>query len=185
MRKNIKRLIRPWYRSRIFWFGLTGVVVIFWSWADSFRFIRSAHTPDRVKRGTSVVSYLSFYSRVGILGVSYESIDYAQRSFASLPSRGFSAHAMPLSNPGWANLRKKNSSIFQNPIAFFEKVDKEIRTKYFYVAHWSLLLVYSFVWAGFYFLRIHCLRRILLGFPISRIQSAEQYVPPKSDRAGG
>ena len=32
-------MIRPWYRSRLFWLGLPGLVFLLWGWADSTRFL--------------------------------------------------------------------------------------------------------------------------------------------------
>lgn len=150
--------VRPFYRSRLFWGGLLGCLLICWSWQDSFRFVRSLHTPDRVEEGTSVAGYFSFYSRVGILGVSYERTDYAQRQNPTLPDQGFTAQSTSLSLSGWKNLREKNRGAFRFPFAFFKKTDREIETSYFYVAHWSLLLVYLVGWRGASSLRNSWLR---------------------------
>jgi hypothetical protein len=32
-------MIRPWYRSLLFWLGLPGLVFLLWGWADSTRFL--------------------------------------------------------------------------------------------------------------------------------------------------
>ena len=166
--------IRPFYRSRIFWCGLVGCLLICWSWRDSFQFVRGFHTPDRVEEGTSVASYFTFHSRVGIIGLSYESIDYAQRRDPTVPQRGFSLQSTPLGSRGWANLREKNPGPFRAPFAFFEKTDREIQTSYFYVAHWTLLLVCFGVFWGAYSLRYATLRRSISGEVVAKNNQAEQ-----------
>lgn len=163
MKSLITSSIRPFYRSRIFWCGLVGCLLICWSWRDSFQFVRALHTPDRVQEGTSIASYFSFHSRVGILGLSHEITDYAQRKNPTVPERGFSLQSTPLSSLGWTNLREKNPGPFRAPFAFIDKTDREIQTSYFYLAHWTLLLVYFCVWGGAYFLRRSRLRRSFRG----------------------
>jgi hypothetical protein len=162
----------PWYRSLIFWFGAFGVLVILWLWWDSFQFVRSLHTPDRVEPGTSIVSYFSFHSRVGVIGVSHQSIDYSQRSSTKVPDSGFTADSTPLSNPGWTKLREANPSAFPDPLAGFHTTDKEIRTSYFFVAHWFILLVYLGVWSGIFIYRRARLR--LACFPPIPVGSQEE-----------
>ena len=34
-------MIRPWYRSLLFWFGVPGLVFLFWGWQDSGKAIRT------------------------------------------------------------------------------------------------------------------------------------------------
>lgn len=177
MNENPSPTIRPWYRSLIFWLGAVGFAVVIWSWWDSFHFIRALHTPDRVEKGSKIVSYYSLHNRVGIIGVTHESIDYAQRRNGTLPDRGFSIQASPLSASGWANLRAKNSNPFQAPIAIYRKTDREIQTSYFYLAHWSFLIVYSIAWRSLYSLRTSKLRRQTIEAGHSETkQEAEQDV---------
>ena len=166
--------IRPFYRSRIFLCGLVGCLLICWSWRDSFQFVRALHSPDRVEEGSSVASYFTLHSRVGILGLSHESIDYAQRRDPTIPQRGFSLQSTPLSCRGWANLREKNPGAFRAPFAFFDRTDREIQTSYFYVAHWVILLVYAGVVFWAYLLRRSSLRRSLGGVNQPNSNEAEQ-----------
>jgi hypothetical protein len=142
--------MKPWYRSRIFWLGCLGTLIIIWLWVDSFQYIRSAHTPDRIEQGSSNISYFSFHSRVGISGITHETIDYSQRKNTSIPERGFTHQSIPIDSPGWANLRSKNPSIFQIPIAFYSTTNVEIKTNYFYIAHWCILILYWAVLAVLY-----------------------------------
>ena len=162
MDRNEHPQIRPWYRSRIFWFGALGFLVISWSWRDSFEYVRSIHTPDRVEPGTSIVGYYSFHTRVGIVGVTHESADYSIRRNSALPNRGFTTDSSQLSGLGWENLRKNNPSPFQLPILTYHETDKEIRTSYFYMAHWFLLLVYCGGCAVLYAFRNSRIRRTSL-----------------------
>ena len=145
MKSNLNH-IRPWYCNYLFWLGVVGFIIIMWSWMDSFQYVRSLHTPDRVEGSTSIASYYSFHSRVGILGVTYESIDYSKRKITTVPNRGYSSQSIPLSSDGWADLRSKNTGPFQLPFAFYHKTDVEIETDYFYIAHWFLLLIYCLAW---------------------------------------
>ena len=150
--------IRPWYCSRIVWLGVPGFLFIIWSWVDSFHYIRALHTPDRVDPQTSIVRYTSFHSRVGVLGITNERIDYAQRPGGSLPNRGFSVDSTSINQRGWENLRAKNASPFQAPFATYHRTDKEIETRYFYIGHWFLLVVYTGAWGGLYSWRCSRLR---------------------------
>lgn len=34
-------MIRPWYRSLLFWFGVLGLMFMFWAWQDSGKAIRT------------------------------------------------------------------------------------------------------------------------------------------------
>jgi hypothetical protein len=158
--KTDKPHFRSWYCSRIFWSGCIATFIIIWSWSDSFQHVRSFHTPDRLEQGSSNISYYSFHSRVGMLGITYETIDYSQRKNSSLPSRGFSSQSIPLDSPGWANLRSKNTSFFQLPIAIYSKTDIEIKTDYYYIAHWFLLIICWAILTILYFYRRSRIRHL-------------------------
>ncbi len=189
MEKKEQHLIRPWYRSLIFWLGAPGFLFINWSWWDSFEYARVLHTPDRVDPGTAIVRYYSLHSRVGIMGVSHESIDYAKRKNTKLPNRGFSIQSSLLSEGGWENLRENNPNPFQSPINAFHKIDSDGRTSYCYVAHWFALLVYSGIWGGIYCWRLSRLRLAYFRDPlltategkIDRNLNPNQKLPPVSN----
>jgi hypothetical protein len=139
-------MIRPWYRSRLFWLGVPGLVFMLWLWlakaGQSFSFGYTWVTSPRetttlsigtsdgsIFQGTSRTSYnISGPSRVGFHG-SEVGLD-PDHPVIYLPSRPFGIRRTSVA-PNW----------------FYGWTDaKEIRE--IWLAWWVVISAYTAAWLG-------------------------------------
>jgi hypothetical protein len=66
-------MIRPWYRSRLFWLGLPGLVFLMWLWRDSMRMGRwvwcnDSHRSTWVGVIGGTIDFKRLYGNYGMSG---------------------------------------------------------------------------------------------------------------------
>jgi hypothetical protein len=124
--------IRPWYRSRLFWLGVPGIVFLVWGWLANVR--NDFHISYRAWRGSDLLSW-----------------DWGT-------SLGSIYHSRSESNPGRGSKFKLGFSTFHEtlepdePTIYFPLrpfgVVREPEYKEVWVAWWAIVLCYTLVWLG-------------------------------------
>lgn len=144
-------MIRPWYRSRLFWFGLPVLVFFLWSWADSRRF---ESWISREERGRTLV-FRQAEGAVSFLVVRYAAVRPSASGFNAARS---AVEADPFYDPSKAPQ-------WFGP-AFYHWVwdidDGAERQETWEVGWWVITAGYLVVWSGmlvFWQRRKACLMR--------------------------
>ncbi len=136
-------MIRPWYRSRLFWLGIPGLVFMLWLWLvkahESFTF---GHTS--ITGPTETTTRSIFASADSIYEITYRKKN--NHSLGS-PPRGFywggvygpSGHLVRLEPLTWPPPR---------PFGIFRDEDERREYREIWLAWWVVISAYTTVWFG-------------------------------------
>jgi len=130
-------MIRPWYRSRLFWLGLPGLVFMLWLWlakADQRLFFgHNAIT------GPNEQSTRSIGSSDGVILQSTSRNDFHGGKLPVLGFRGFKAGLD----------RDEPVTYFPvRPFGIISKATYQSETRGIWVAWWVVISAYTAVWLG-------------------------------------
>lgn len=131
--------MRPWYRSLVFWFGLTGLIFLVWSWEWSAQKYTELRFPT---------TNYSFHIGNG-------SVEFTR--FQPDPADGFGP-----SFDSWWTKRGEERGHFDFPAAFAENHDFAPQYRTWNVAIWLVVSLYGLLWLAALFTR-HRIKR--MAFP--------------------
>jgi len=123
------------HRSRVFWFGLPGLLFILWAWADSMRYHSSVVLHRGMNGGTDTIRQF--------LGT----IDFRWWLRTPEPSLALKHWRYPF-------LREphEHRKVLPQPITFKQQdfsYGKVVKTRaIIIIPHWLILLTYLLVWGG-------------------------------------
>lgn len=128
-------MIRPWYRSRLFWLGLPGLAFLLWAWRDSSTFssglFRSGHLEVHCAKqylGAVEFSYFPAHWETGPKRFDTCRTEYERVVDERFPMVG--AYTFP-----------EAVHAYHRPPSRFS--ERGIR-----IAHWLILTVYVLAWGG-------------------------------------
>ena len=126
-------MIRPWYRSRLFWLGLPGLVFMLWAWGDSTRHVSSLSWASNV---------WGFYARTWGNSLEldlYHSVYPGMRSNLDFYRWPLSRLSTPVEHPLFpAGVRFGTSHNASNGLT----------TRILVIALWLMITAYTAVWLG-------------------------------------
>lgn len=135
-------MIRPWYRSRLFWLGLPGLVFMLWLWlAKADQVFAFGHHAITGSTGSTFRSISTSDGSINQTTLRYNWVSRARRGFHW---RGF--------HHSGAGLAPEKITYFPRPFAIIRKtswpveealVQREIR-----LAWWVVISAYTAVWLG-------------------------------------
>ena len=131
-------MIRPWYRSRLFWLGLPGLVFMGWLWlAKAGQVFAFGHLANN-GTGESTLQYI---------GASEGSIyQVTTRYRYSIGARhGF--HWRGFNSPG-AGLAPEPGTYFPRPFAIIRRSGWRREHREIRLAWWVVISAYTAVWLG-------------------------------------
>lgn len=126
-------MLRPWYRSRLFWLGVPGFAFLIWAWLGQLRHYW----------------YLSFTQVDGPVSAS----TWALESYAGAVSLGWSSHSFGISGPssvGWdwskENLDADEPTIYHTEFPFGISYEPLGGYDYAWIDWWMLAALYATAW---------------------------------------
>jgi hypothetical protein len=131
-------MIRPWYRSRLFWLGLPGLVFLLWLWlAQAGQVFAFGH---HAINGTSESTLRTIGASEGSIYQITTRYHYGLGARHGFHWRGF--------NDSGAGLAPKRGTYFPRPFAIirrplWRREHREIR-----LAWWVAVFAYTAVWLG-------------------------------------
>ncbi|MCW1883904.1 hypothetical protein OKA04_04140 [Luteolibacter flavescens] len=123
----MKGLIRPWYRSRLFWLGVPGFLFLMWAWTDSN--VRVTQFNCEGREAACVIQ-----SRSGAINFDAQNGDWGEMSFSS--------HSEPLDGmeERWFPAAFSPETKDDDP---FDPVNQPAE-----VAYWAIVLGYMMLWGA-------------------------------------
>jgi hypothetical protein len=118
-------MIRPWYRSWLFWFGLPGLAMLWWLWLDT----PARHFEVKVMGGNSCLR-VADSSRLLEIGWTRDSTLY-------LPSKVEVIHLM-----------RTEDRLFPPALWLSSYGGEHDQVRKWFVAYWLLILGYLPLWLG-------------------------------------
>ena len=126
--RRVKGLIRPWYRSRLFWLGVPGIVFLLFLWIGFLRTVQSACW--KTENGQWFIGWGD--SNIA-LGHHLEAAPSWRREL------GFEFFDDPLDD-------EEETTYLPRAFSFGDSTVGTTRSRDFWISNWFALTLYSSVW---------------------------------------
>lgn len=124
-------MIRPWYRSRVFWFGLPGFLLLIWVWGAYLR------KPVSACWGTQYAQYCLGWGD-GLF--EYIAIRY---KYSAVLTDGREQGFFLIDEPFYP---EDETIVFASPFGVVQDSDGDSKVSGFSVGHWVIVALYTLVW---------------------------------------